>query len=133
LVAGFSSRKPTFVLRAVQWDLQWTKWYWDRFFSESFGLRLPISLHRCSTSIHILQTKLYIYTRIYYNFRDGLITRPRSPTICLNSSRNLLYVRRPRSFKDCRATWGKKILQLDKNTEAMERFKCKLSSYYHQV
>jgi hypothetical protein len=31
---------------------------------------------------------------------DGLITRP----LCLNSSRNLLYVRRPRSFKDCRAT-----------------------------
>jgi hypothetical protein len=38
---------------------------------------------------------------------DGLITLPRSPTICLNSSRILLYVRRPRSFKDCRAT-GKK-------------------------
>jgi hypothetical protein len=35
---------------------------------------------------------------------DGLITRPSSPTICLNSSRNLLYVRRPRSFKDWRAT-----------------------------
>jgi hypothetical protein len=34
---------------------------------------------------------------------DGQITRPRSPTICLNSSRNLLYARRPRSFKDCRA------------------------------
>jgi hypothetical protein len=34
---------------------------------------------------------------------DWLITRPRSSTICLNSSRNL-YVRRPRSFKDCRAT-----------------------------
>jgi hypothetical protein len=28
---------------------------------------------------------------------DGLITRPRSPTICLNSSRNHLYVRRPGS------------------------------------
>jgi hypothetical protein len=28
---------------------------------------------------------------------DGLITRPRSPTICQNSSRNLLYVRRPGS------------------------------------
>jgi hypothetical protein len=27
--------------------------------------------------------------------------------MCLNSSRNLLYVRRPRSFKDCRATGGK--------------------------
>jgi hypothetical protein len=38
---------------------------------------------------------------------DGLITRPRSPTISLNSSRNLLYVRRPRSFKDCRATGEK--------------------------
>jgi hypothetical protein len=34
----------------------------------------------------------------------GQITRPGSPTMCLNSSRNLLYVRRPRSFKDCRAT-----------------------------
>jgi hypothetical protein len=30
------------------------------------------------------------------------------PTICLNTSRNLLYVRRPRSFKDSRATGGKK-------------------------
>jgi hypothetical protein len=28
---------------------------------------------------------------------DGLITRPRSPNICLNSSRNLLYVRQPGS------------------------------------
>jgi hypothetical protein len=35
---------------------------------------------------------------------EGLITRPRSPTIRLNSSRNLPHVRRPRSFKDCRAT-----------------------------
>jgi hypothetical protein len=34
---------------------------------------------------------------------DGLITYPRSPTICLNSSWNHLYLRRPRSFKDCRA------------------------------
>jgi hypothetical protein len=42
---------------------------------------------------------------------DGLITRPRSPTICLNSSRKLLYVRRPRSFKDCRATGGKSFVE----------------------
>jgi hypothetical protein len=46
---------------------------------------------------------------------DGLITRPRSPTICLNSSRNLLYARRPRSFKECRATGKKsnKIISYD--------------------
>jgi hypothetical protein len=43
---------------------------------------------------------------------DGLITRPRSPTVCLNYSRNLLYVRRPRSFKDCRATGEKCIIQM---------------------
>jgi hypothetical protein len=24
------------------WDLWWTKWYWDRFFSEFFGLLLSI-------------------------------------------------------------------------------------------
>jgi hypothetical protein len=37
---------------------------------------------------------------------DRLITCPRSPTICLNSSRTLLYVRRPRSFVDYRTTGG---------------------------
>jgi hypothetical protein len=40
---------------------------------------------------------------------DGLITHPRSPTVCLNSPRNLLHVKRPRSFKDSRATGKKKI------------------------
>jgi hypothetical protein len=39
---------------------------------------------------------------------DGLITRPRSPTICLNRSRNL-YVRWPRLFKDCKATVKKSV------------------------
>jgi hypothetical protein len=27
---------------------QWTKWHWDRFFSEYFGFPLSISFHRCS-------------------------------------------------------------------------------------
>jgi hypothetical protein len=27
-------------------DLWWTKWHWDRFFSESFGFPLSISFHR---------------------------------------------------------------------------------------
>jgi hypothetical protein len=29
------------------WDL-WTKWHWDRFFSEYFGFPLSISFHRFS-------------------------------------------------------------------------------------
>jgi hypothetical protein len=28
----------------------WTKWHWDRFFSEYFGFPLSISFHRCSTT-----------------------------------------------------------------------------------
>jgi hypothetical protein len=54
--------------------------------------------------------KAWMFVRVFlccvvlckYRPCDGLITHPRSPTICLNSSRNLLYVRRSRSFKDCR-------------------------------
>jgi hypothetical protein len=30
------------------WDLWWTKWHWDRVFSEYFGFSLSISFHRCS-------------------------------------------------------------------------------------
>jgi hypothetical protein len=26
------------------WDLWWTKWHWDRFFSQHFGFPLSISL-----------------------------------------------------------------------------------------
>jgi hypothetical protein len=26
--------------QVCMWDLWWTKWYWDRFFSEFFGLLL---------------------------------------------------------------------------------------------
>jgi hypothetical protein len=35
------------------WDLWWTKWYWDRFFSEVFGCLLSISFHRGSQT-HII-------------------------------------------------------------------------------
>jgi hypothetical protein len=30
------------------WDLWWTKWHWDRFFSEYFSFSLSISFHQCS-------------------------------------------------------------------------------------
>jgi hypothetical protein len=63
--------------------------------------------------------KAWMFVRVFlccvvlcrYRPCDGLITRPRSPAICLNSSRNLLYVRRPRSFKDYRARGKKTYLK----------------------
>jgi hypothetical protein len=36
------------------WDLLWTKWRWDRFFSEFFGFTLSASFHRCSILIYHL-------------------------------------------------------------------------------
>jgi hypothetical protein len=37
------------------WDLWWTKWHWDRFFSELFGFPLSISLLRPSPYSYIIQ------------------------------------------------------------------------------
>jgi hypothetical protein len=37
----------------TMWDLWWTKWHWDRFYSESFGFPLSVSFHRCSIFIRI--------------------------------------------------------------------------------
>jgi hypothetical protein len=34
-------------------DLLWTKWHWDRFFSESFGFPLSLSFYRCSIFTHV--------------------------------------------------------------------------------
>jgi hypothetical protein len=59
--------------------------------------------------------KAWMFVRVFlccvvlcrYRPCDGLFTHPRSPTICINSSGNLLYVRRSRSFKDCTATGEK--------------------------
>jgi hypothetical protein len=36
------------------WDLWWTKWHWDKFFSEFIGFRLSISLHHGSPYSHII-------------------------------------------------------------------------------
>jgi hypothetical protein len=36
------------------WDLWWTKWHWDRFFSEFFNFFLPISFHQGSILIYII-------------------------------------------------------------------------------
>jgi hypothetical protein len=44
LVTGISPRR----------DLWWTKWHWDRFFSEFFGFPLSISFHRRSPNSYHL-------------------------------------------------------------------------------
>jgi hypothetical protein len=36
------------------WDLWWTKWHWDRFFSEFFGFPLSVSFHRRSPNSYHL-------------------------------------------------------------------------------
>lgn len=33
------------------WDLLWTKWCWERFFSQYFGFPLSVTLHQCSVLI----------------------------------------------------------------------------------
>jgi hypothetical protein len=48
-----SRRPPTADARVrsrgqSMWDLWWTKWHWDRLFSEYFGFPLSVSFHRCS-------------------------------------------------------------------------------------
>jgi hypothetical protein len=50
---------------------------------------------------------------------DGLMTRPRSPTICLNSSRNLLYVRRQKSKRTVEPQEKKKYFLAPKYTIAL--------------
>jgi hypothetical protein len=42
------------------WDLWWTKWHWDRFFSEYFGFSLSISFHRCSITKRNEKTIIFI-------------------------------------------------------------------------
>jgi hypothetical protein len=38
----------------VMWNLSWTKWHWDRVFSEFFDFPLSISFHRCSAQSCII-------------------------------------------------------------------------------
>jgi hypothetical protein len=54
------------------WDLWWTKWHWDRFFSEYFGFALSISFHRCSITTKMTK-KIIIFTVI---FITGLYKKP---------------------------------------------------------
>jgi hypothetical protein len=35
------------------WDLWWTKWYWDRFFSKYFDFTVIVSFQQCSILIDL--------------------------------------------------------------------------------
>jgi len=48
--ASFSAKKIPFGLTGQStWHLWWTRWHWDRIFSQNFGFSLWISFHQCST------------------------------------------------------------------------------------
>jgi hypothetical protein len=54
LVAGLSLRWPGFAPGQSMWDLWWTKWHWDRVFSEFFGFSMSVSFHRPSQNSYHL-------------------------------------------------------------------------------
>ena len=49
LPANLSPRRAEFDSRRDSW---WTKWHWDRFFSQYFGFPLSVSFHHSSINIH---------------------------------------------------------------------------------
>jgi hypothetical protein len=47
------------------WNLWWTKWHWDRFFSEYFGFALSVSFHRCSITRKNRQNLIIFITGLH--------------------------------------------------------------------
>jgi hypothetical protein len=52
------------------WDLWWTKWHWDRFFSEYFGFLLSTS------SFHWCSIKMKKQKKNFIIFITGLQNKP---------------------------------------------------------
>jgi hypothetical protein len=52
------------------WDLWWTKWHWDRFFTEYFGFPQSISFHWCSITWKN-EKKLIIFITGLHNKPQG--------------------------------------------------------------
>ena len=63
LVAGLSGG-PASILGQSMWDLWWTKWHRDRFFSEYFGFPLSISFHWCSITRKNLNKINHLHHRV---------------------------------------------------------------------
>jgi hypothetical protein len=53
LIAGFPLRWPGFAPMSVLWDLWRAEWQRDSLFSEFIGYFRPVSLYRCSVTIHV--------------------------------------------------------------------------------
>jgi len=45
---AYHSGVPSSILDQSMWDLWWTKWRWDRFFSKYFRFPLSVSFRQCS-------------------------------------------------------------------------------------
>jgi hypothetical protein len=72
------------------WDLWWTKWHWDRFFTEYFGFPLSISFHRCSITWKNGQ-KLIIFFTGLHNKPQGCGASVASPAGPFTSNKKNLY------------------------------------------
>jgi hypothetical protein len=59
------------------WDLWWTKWHWDRFFSKFFNFLLPISFHQGSILIYII---LGINNRLTGGHSSEIVSPPLTRT-----------------------------------------------------
>jgi hypothetical protein len=53
------------------WNLWWTKWHWDRVFTEYFGFSLSVSFHRCSITRKKEKKKLNIFITRLHNKPQG--------------------------------------------------------------
>jgi hypothetical protein len=69
LVADYHRGGPGSIAGQSMWDLWWTKWHWDRFFSKYFGFPLSISFHRCSVTRK--NEKLIIFITGLHNKPQG--------------------------------------------------------------
>jgi hypothetical protein len=52
------------------WDLWWTKWHWDKFFSEYFGFSLSVSFHWCSIKCKAGKTLIVFITVLHSKILD---------------------------------------------------------------
>jgi hypothetical protein len=68
------------------WDLWWTNWHWDRFFSEYFGFPLSVSFHQCSITRKNLRSQNYVAASQWQQVR--IPTEFRCDKACLQ----ILYV-----------------------------------------
>jgi hypothetical protein len=83
-------RRPGFAPGQSMWDLWWTKWHWDMFFSEFFGIPLTISfqptiIFSWGWTIGTLKVAVQRYIDMNNNNFTTSVNSPHWTLICLNS------------------------------------------------